>query len=205
MWRPFAILTVCGIVVLVAVWSSTTPVLERLPDPTRAVRVPESCPSLAKLPANSDELFPQFIGHLKEFRLDCGPVNADEVYRFTWAHAFVTHHPITVTVLQTGDVVVAVTKEYGWEQSSLSFTLLSQRERQIALRDWAHVRTMLANIEFWNMEPEPVLGCDGSTWTVEGRVGRRYHRVSRWSPADSSFRRVALEMLKLGGLGNPEP
>src|SRR5439155_13938643 len=179
MWRQLAILIVCSVVVLIAVWISTTPAPERLPDPSRAVRTPETCVAPVRLPANGDEWGSWFFTRAKEPRLDCGPMHADEAYRFTWAHAFAGRHPITALIMRTDAMVTVITSEYRFEPPSL-LQKLSQSKRQISTAEWTRVRTMLANIEFWQMErDEVVTGFDGSTWTIEGRVGRSYHRVWR--------------------------
>src|SRR6266850_5477471 len=120
MWRRVAILIVCGLAVIVAVWTSATPAAERFPDPTGALQAPETC------------------------------------------HPLETGNPRTFEEL-----------------------------------------TALANIEFWNLQPEPMTVNDGSTWTLEGRAAGRYHLVWRQSPPDSPFRRVALDLLRLGGIRRP--
>jgi hypothetical protein len=201
MWRRVAILIVCGLAVIVAVWTSATPAAERFPDPTGALQAPETChPLETGNPRTFEELTALLVTRLGESRLDCGASNADEEYRLTWGQAFDTHR-ITVTVVRTGDVVLAETREYGGQGPTPK--LLSARERRIASPEWTRVRTRLANIEFWNLQPEPITVNDGSTWTLEGRAAGRYHLVWRQSPPDSPFRRVALDLLRLGGIRRP--
>src|SRR6267378_1210832 len=112
MSRRVAILIVCGLAVIVAVWTSASPAPERVPDASRAVLASETCSALGKQLVSDEERMALFVTGLKEHRLDCGPSNADEVYRFTWVAAFRIYHPITVSIMRTGDVVVAVTREY---------------------------------------------------------------------------------------------
>jgi hypothetical protein len=122
----------------------------------------------------------------------------------TWTPAFLSYDPITVTITREGNTVMVEASEFMYRLNDRSFDMVSQTKHQVATSEWTRVRTMLANIGFWQMDPDESVGLDGSTWTIEDRVGRRYHRVSRWSPRDTPFRRVGLELLRLGRHGNPE-
>ena len=204
MLRKFAILFVCAVLVLIAIFVATGSAPERLPQPTRAVRVPELCAPAAKLPVNFDQWLPAFLTRANAPRLDCGLISDDEVYRVVWAHAFATLHPITVSVQRTGGMVTATTSEYRFVNGRVE--QVSRSSRTVPITEWTRIRTQIANIEFWQMEPmEPAEVQDGSSWTIEGRVERRYHRVTRVSPHASPFRRLALELLRLGGRDDPEP
>ena len=202
--RHAAILIGSAVVVLIAIWFATGSAPERLPQPTRAFRVPELCTPAAKLPETFDQWLPAFLTRANAPRLDCGLITDDEVYRVVWGHSFATVHPMTVSVQRTGGMVTATTSEYRFVNGRVE--QISRSSRTVPITEWTRIRTLIANIDFWQMEAmEPAEVQDGSSWTVEGRVDWRYHRVTRVWPSDSPFRRVALELLRLGGRDDPEP
>jgi hypothetical protein len=207
MIRQAAILVVCALMVLVAVWFSGGPGPERLPDVAAGVSVDERC-SLVSYgsPSTVDGSLKWFVDNTGEPRIDCGQNSADETYRFVWTHSFESYHPVSVTIVRMGGDVTVVVNEYQIT-SPTSFMRTATSRRAIPFPEWTRVRTVIANSGFWQMDRDaPVAGFDGAMWTVEGRISQRYHRVSRWEPVHAgpmSFARICLELLKLGGRDDP--
>jgi len=47
------------------------------------------------------------------------------------------------------------------------------------------LRDLIAKTKFWEMRPEMnTKGLDGSTWTFEALVNKKYHAVTRWTAQD---------------------
>jgi len=64
-------------------------------------------------------------------------------------------------------------------------------EKSLTAGQWATVLEAVKAIEFWSMpsrDPEGS-GADGEEWIIEGRRGRRYHAVNRWSPRGGPIQR----------------
>ena len=61
----------------------------------------------------------------------------------------------------------------------------------LTAEEWVTVSEAVKAIDFWNMpsrNPEGG-GHDGEEWIIEGRRGRRYHAVHRWSPGAGPIQR----------------
>ena len=160
----FGLLLGCSIVTFVAFWFSGGPGPERLPDLTGGLRIQENCRSVPPV----SQLF-------TDPRLDCGPAEADESYRVAWYAAFDTA-PVKVMVNRTGVDVVVIAQDYEKRDGGRVLHLTSEERRRIALPEWTEVRTMIANVGFWQMDPvEPCTVQDGASSTIEGRgVGTQF-------------------------------
>jgi hypothetical protein len=144
--------------------------------------------------------------------LICGTVEADEVVRITWTHAFVAYAPFAVRAERLGQTYRVSTgvfepsidraRRSGFSSSSRS----SQGGRTLGQAEWRELTTQLDKAEFWMMPTDDhALGFDGSGWLLERRRGSAYHMVYRWSPPNGPFRDAALALIRLGGFEDPEP
>jgi len=61
----------------------------------------------------------------------------------------------------------------------------------LTAEEWATLSEAVKAIDFWKMpsrDPEGD-GADGEQWIIEGRRGRSYHAVHRWSPGAGPIQR----------------
>jgi hypothetical protein len=62
--------------------------------------------------------------------------------------------------------------------------------KNLTAREWATVLDAVKALDFWRMPGrERSEGADGEDWIIEGRRGRRYHAISRWSPEEGPIQR----------------
>jgi len=63
--------------------------------------------------------------------------------------------------------------------------------KNLTAREWATVLDAVKAIDFWRMPGRDPWsdGTDGEEWIIEGRRGRRYRAISRWSPEEGSIQR----------------
>jgi hypothetical protein len=112
-----------------------------------------------------------------------------ETYRFIWSSSFDTteiyrieeiggHYKLTKKVFSTHQDTIGSTSEF-----------------EIPKNDWNRIANNLAASDFWTY-PSKIdrKGLDGATWMLEGYKPiedvctlKHYHRISRWSPIDSTF------------------
>jgi hypothetical protein len=79
-------------------------------------------------------------------------------------------------------------------------------KRRLSAAEQRNFATALAKAEFWTtpLNNFDEMGQDGTTWVIEGRAGNRHRVVQRWMPEPSSFRKLAILMLRFAGC-DPEP
>jgi hypothetical protein len=187
-----------------------------LPELSRAQLAPEECP-----PPRDDERFfgpgrldlwadySQLWQEMKEPILACGPFEGDEVFRLTWMHSFTRYPQLVVGATRTGathTLAVAVSEWVPKPPGGVSPRLRTRRERALSGDEWGELSSAIRAADFWNT-PGGLkgFGDDGATWLLEGRRGRGYHMVIKWSPNDGSFRTAAMFLIRLAGLPDPEP
>jgi len=191
---------------------ATAPIV--LPEPGgTSTRAPEYCPP---------ELFADFGGRIgegvwtdyqnrmtfmNEPLLACGPSNDEETYRFTWVHAFTSRAPLMVRLSRSSNDRRLVAGRYEWRENLQSFEMASHIHRALTEAEWNGAVESIRQSRFWSLPGAKAgnNGADGATWMLEGRRGRTYHLITKWSPEDNPFRRAALTLLRLAGFDDPEP
>ena len=74
-------------------------------------------------------------------------------------------------------------------------------KRQLSAEEWRALSRSLKSLNFWKISTRlPHHGLDGAQWVLEGRSGREYHVVDRWSPTDGVYRDFCLMLVKFAGL-----
>jgi hypothetical protein len=187
-----------------------------IPELSRAQLAPEACPP----PRDDDRFFgpglldlwaqySQLWQEMKEPIFACGPFEGDEAFRLTWMHSFTRYQPLVVRATRTGathTLAVAVSEWVPKPPGGVSLRLHTRRERALSGDEWSELSSAIRAADFWNT-PGGLreFGNDGETWLLEGRRGRGYHMVIKWSPNDGAFRAAAMLLVRLGGLPDPEP
>jgi hypothetical protein len=139
---------------------------------------------------------------MSEPSLSCGEPPA-EVYRFLWLRTW--GHPIAVRLTgvtpgaPTPPTLSAVELDGagGYEPGKIARRI----DRKLTDAEWGELTSGLKAIDFWGLPTDiGEAGLDGAQWVLEGRRGRQYHVVNRWSPKTGPYRELALSLLKLAGL-----
>ena len=115
--------------------------------------------------------------------LGVGPLydSTEEVYRFTYIHAFGEPYTIEVTLQQdgTGTLHYAV----GDEPASSSSVIILEGDILLTQEQVKLLQDALTEADFWNLPDEiEQRGLDGSEWILEGVKDGTYHAVDRWAP-----------------------
>jgi len=181
-----------------------------LPEHGRAVRASAACPPeensdfvIVSGSASVWSWYQQRMAYMAEPILACGPSTNDEAYRFTWVHAFAALDPLSVRVVRRGTRLHLVGLRYKW-RSGPSLAVASTVDRMLSEQEWVDLQAAVSQ-GFWNLPGHSKnVGFDGATWMTEGRIGSRYHLVTRWEPRLTEERSVALVLLRLAGLTLPE-
>lgn len=140
--------------------------------------------------------------------LACGASADEETYRLTWMHSFSSPTPLLVRVSRRGSTVTARASRFARKPGGSSVALEPVTDVSSTLTDaeWSQLLASIDRAGFWAESGALVpRGEDGSTWLVEGRRGNTYQSVARHSPDDGPFRRLALELMRLGQFDDPEP
>jgi hypothetical protein len=141
--------------------------------------------SLIKLPQVRERDSTWNFNNYREPSLITAP---SETYRFTWHSSFDGVKIYRVEKLT--DKYKAVIKTFGDRD-----TVPDTREFFISAKIWNDVIDRLSINGFWTY-PSAIdrNGLDGATWILEGYkptsnecTGKNYHRLTRWSPNDSTF------------------
>jgi len=112
-----------------------------------------------------------------------------EMYRFIWSSSFDTtklyrieknnaHYSVTSKIFTSHQDTIGTTNKFDITES-----------------EWSNIVNGLVRNGFWTYPTSDNRnGLDGSTWILEGYkpvkdkcTGMNYHRVSRWSPIDTTF------------------
>jgi hypothetical protein len=145
---------------------------------------------------------------MNEPPLACGPSNDEETYRFTWVHAFTSYGPLMVRLSRSSSDRRLVADRYTWRENRTSLDVAAHVNRALTEAEWHSAVESIRQSRFWSL-PGALntreTGFDGSIWMLEGRRGRTYHLMVKWSPQDSVFRRTVLALLRLAGFDDPEP
>ena len=109
-----------------------------------------------------------------------------EIYRFVWLRTF--HNPISIRIERQQNIYLLTWKlcngAGGYEPGLLTIA----KQKQIDDVTWEKFKTLLNQIDFWNMDTEAkVMGYDGSQWILEGKEGNKYHVVDRWTPRGNKY------------------
>jgi hypothetical protein len=112
-----------------------------------------------------------------------------ETYRFIWSSSFDTTE-VDRIVKNDGHYYVT-TKIFTSHQDTIGTT----SKFDITENEWNNIVNGLARNDFWTYPTSDNRnGLDGSTWILEGYkpvkdkcTRMNYHRVSRWSPIDTTF------------------
>jgi hypothetical protein len=137
-------------------------------------------------------------GCKREPRLCC--IDADEVYRFLYSHAFGRHASIRI-----GKRRDEITVERSYYEG-----MFSEPERFRALLtegDWERVQAAIAAADFWSL-PRLVEPCgiylDGFHLLVEGRRGERFHASRFRQPDVEEHWRLGRLAFDLSGLSDTD-
>ena len=109
-----------------------------------------------------------------------------EVYRFVWLRTF--HNPISIRIEKQQNIFLLTWKSCngagGYEPGQLTIA----RQKQISVINWENFKTLLNEIDFWNLttEEKEIMGHDGSQCILEGKNFREYHVVDRWCGGEIS-------------------
>jgi len=73
-------------------------------------------------------------------------------------------------------------------------------EKKLSEKQWKKFIDLLNEINYWNLSPQiDRLGFDGARWILEGKMGKKYHLVDRWSPEGGDYKRCCRYVMKLAG------
>lgn len=126
------------------------------------------------------------------------PEGIVERYRIIWARSF--HPPIFFTISighsskvhGTSALMDRIPSEGPVSRIESTWVdLCAQKpDDKTYCADFVEVLHKQANSLFWSepfrkTEPQ-VINLDGSTWTIEGQIGKRCHIITRWSPDERS-------------------
>ena len=109
-----------------------------------------------------------------------------ETYRFVWLRTF--HNPIAIRIEKQQEIYLLTWKlcngAGGYEPGQLTMA----KQKQIDEITWENFKTLLNQIDFWNMDTEvETMGLDGSQWILEGKDADKYHVVDRWTPRGGAY------------------
>jgi hypothetical protein len=101
-----------------------------------------------------------------------------EVYRFIWRSSF--DGDAVVRIGRQGD---AITLRWRYDWFRVPAPDDAPAEAALSFADWARLQDALIATDFWALDPvDEAQGLDGAQWFIEGRRGKVYRGVSRWSP-----------------------
>lgn len=129
----------------------------------------------------SGQWYGSLLYKAREPSLSCGE-REGTTYRFlylpTWGPALVVR--VDLTAGQAVLHAVELTGHAGFHLGEAA----CQVARPLAPGEVHHLLMALDRAQFWELptKEEGMLGCDGTTWVVEGRSGNDYHVVDRWEP-----------------------
>ena len=144
------------------------------------------------------EWYSDHLRAMAEPSLSCG--ESDQAsYRFLWLRTW--GHPIAVRIeVGQSNTLTAVELDGrgGYEPGKVSRRV----KRQLSAEEWKTLSHTLEALNFWKMPTllPATLGLDGANWVLEGRSGREYHVVDRWSPTDDGYRDFCLMFVEFAGL-----
>jgi len=208
MWRTTVIVIVSIVAISLAfiIFDALRPVT--LPRPIHAEGVSPTCATLPADPSSSlssNEAAGVFLNNLGLPRLDCGPSGADEVYRFTWGHAFSQPHPISVTIMRRGTAVSVDAREYQFTRRP-PYSIVTETNHDVTMLEWHQIENAVDASPFWTVAGYTPDGAfDGGSWIIEARIHDGYHRASWWEPGSAherggeEFKMAAMQIARLGG------
>lgn len=107
--------------------------------------------------------------------------SSSEIYRFTWLRTF--HHPVAIRIEKQGETYMLYWKLNDGHGGYKPGKLAVNAHKSINKAKWNLFKGKLKGIDFWNMKTnEKMFGNDGSQWILEGKEGKLYHVVDRWTP-----------------------
>jgi hypothetical protein len=143
------------------------------------------------------EWYSTHLRTMAEPSLSCGQSD-DESYRFLWLRTW--GHPITVRV-EAGQPHTLTAVELDGAGGYEPGKVVRRVTRQLSAEEWRTLSHSSKALNFWKMPTRlPHHGSDGAQWVLEGRSGREYHVVDRWSPRDGAYRDFCLMLVKFAGL-----
>jgi len=122
------------------------------------------------------------------------------IYRLTWLRTF--HNPVAIRIEKNGN-----TYQLYWKVSSGAGgykpgKLTIDKRKVIDKSLWNKFQNQLHELQFWTLKTnEKISGNDGSQWILEGKVGKLYHVVDRWTPnTQSNYYRCCNYLIELTDL-----
>lgn len=140
---------------------------------------------------------------MNEPSLSCVKSKIDLAYRFIWLRTF--NHPMAVRVTSSKGQVKLCAVELNGEGGYEPGKVFRRKEKILTTKEWDSLAQGITSSSFWTM---PITnkrnGLDGAEWIIEGRQGKNYHVVNRWSPSEGDFRSLGILFMKLSGWNYPE-
>jgi len=149
----------------------------------------------------------KFLAVLKEPDLAISKENY-ESYRLTWLRSF-DRFAFVIRIDNTAGEIKIMSKKIltaSHETPNVKDTIALMDSSILILNDknWVQFKSLIENCYFWDLGgSNNEVGYDGSWWTLEGSKtmenDNQYHKVTKWSPGQNSFREACEYMIILSG------
>lgn len=140
----------------------------------------------------------KFLAAMDEPSLSVGDVRA-ETYRIIWLRSFDPPMVFRLIVLPDGTAIL-ITKKTNGEGGYEPGKMVLNKETTIDKQETQELLKALKMTNFWTLPTflsDFEVGFDGAHWVLEGKNGREYHLVDRWSGGE--IRDWALLLMNMSG------